>query len=264
MENKNFQKDFKKIYKLLKSRTPMAYLRFSDGELFHLQGKRLILGNNIIQVGDKHQPGGYKQNDHKDFDPEKHQLQQKLLMDSFLFEKRNYFKGLSCRCCVGEKNFKWQLDILRGQNEEYLTWSNLFVNTNYPLFVKFFIPLFSEFEKIVVICNKDCDLSDLPFKNKIIKDFRIGPNALVNDHGLASEVHAWALENHVENTLFLLCASSISNLVGHRLYADERTAQNFFIDIGSTLNPYLGMGTDREYLDIFWNNGPGVLKQCIW
>ena len=41
----------------------------------------------------------------------------------------NYFKGISCRCCVGEVNFNWQLENLDGDKDN-LTWANLLVNSN--------------------------------------------------------------------------------------------------------------------------------------
>ncbi|MFT5703971.1 MAG: hypothetical protein ACI9TO_001352, partial [Rickettsiales bacterium] len=165
---KSFKGDFDKIRKLLAEKTPFAFNRFSDGELFILQDKELILGENIIQVGNEVISGGYKKEDHKHFDPEEHKFYRDRLVDSFKFCSNNYFKGISCKCCVGEKDFRWQLDFLRGFKDN-LTWANLFLNGNYERFVNEIYPLFNKY-KTVFICNEKADLSLMPF---IVKDFRV-------------------------------------------------------------------------------------------
>jgi hypothetical protein len=263
---KQFQQDFKKIYKLLKSRTHISVGKFSDGEVYQMLGKKVILGDNIVQVGETKQPGGYKDPaDHKNFDPSIHKVQRQLLIDAFKYRKLNYFKGLSCRCCINENLYKQQMDLLEeDKDDEYLTWANVLINANYPLFIKFFVPLFKEFP-IVMVCNKNCDLEKMKSEGfNIVKDFRIGPNALVNDYLLPEEIFKWAKENKIKDHLFLLAASSVSNLICYKLFSDDELDKNFYIDIGSSLNPYMNMRLDREYLEVYWNKRPGQLKQCIW
>lgn len=256
---KDFEDDFYKLLALLKVGEPFAFNRFSDGELYILQNKELILDDNLVKIGDRVEKGPYQTEDFKRFHPEEHAFYRDRLIDAFRFTKKNYFKGLSCRCCVGEENFKWQLDF-HGPHDQNFTWANLLVNGNYPKFMREMYPLFNDY-KTVFICNKKNDLSVLPF---VVKDFRVGYNAMVNDYGLIEVIKTWIDENRVEGHLFLFSATSFSKMAIHQLYA--HCDRNTFIDVGTTLNPFMGMSLDRTYLKSFWlgEKGKDLNKMCIW
>ncbi|MBI5686698.1 MAG: hypothetical protein HZC54_16655 [Verrucomicrobia bacterium] len=256
---KTFEGDFHKLLDLLKRREPFAFNRFSDGELFILQNKELILDAQQVKVGEKVTKGLYKQEDFKHFDPRAHSFHRDRLVDAFRFRAKNYFKGLSCRCCVGDESFRWQLEF-HGSDDENLTWANLLVNGNYPRFIHEMYPLFNGY-KTVVVCNDKADLSMFPF---LVKDFRVGYNAMVNDYGLIERMKQWIVENRVEGHLFLFSASAFSKLAIHQLY--EHCGRNTFIDIGTTLNPFMKMRLDRSYLKAFWlgTRNADIHKICIW
>jgi hypothetical protein len=69
---KNFEDDFYRLLKLLKIREPFAFNRFSDGELYILQNKELILDAQQVKVGPDVMEGIYKPEDFKSFHPEEH------------------------------------------------------------------------------------------------------------------------------------------------------------------------------------------------
>jgi len=48
---KNFEDDFYRLLHLLKTREPFAFNRFSDGELYMLQNKEVILGDHMVKIG---------------------------------------------------------------------------------------------------------------------------------------------------------------------------------------------------------------------
>lgn len=242
---KLFKDDFFKLLNILKSGEPFAFSRFSDGELDILKNIRLLLGPGIVQVGKRISRKNYKPVDHKDFDPviPEHQLFRTRLIEAYMFRKENYFKGLSCRCCVGRANFKWMLDLHGPGDDEHLTWANLLVNSNYPLFAKHMLPEFSNHD-CVMICHKKANLSKLPFKLK--KDFRVGYNAMINDYDKINEIIGYIDENNIKNHVFLFSASSFSALAIHKLF--EFSNLNTYINIGTTLNPFIGMPVDRIYL----------------
>jgi len=254
---KTFKGDFDKLLNKVQNQENFAFSRFSDGELFILQNKELILGDNLIKVGNKRQPGGYTKEDHKHFKPEEHQEQREALIAAFKHNQEGFYKGISCRCCVGQKSFDWQLRALGGYNE-HLTWSNLPMNSNYPDFLSKMVPEFSK-RPVVMVCNKMCKLEELPFE--VTKDFRIGSNAFIKDFPLVQTVYDFVKENDVEGHIFLFAASSLSNLIIHALYKDF--SENTYIDIGTTLNPLMDMRMDREYLTRHWG-GHGGLQECIW
>lgn len=256
---KSFVGDFYKLLNLLKTGEPFAFNRFSDGELYILQEKELVFDAQQVKVGAKVTAGIYNEDDYKRYHPEEHSFYRDRLVEAFRYQSKNYFKGLSCRCCVGEENFQWQLDFHGGYDENF-TWANLLVNGNYPRFIREMYPLFNNY-KTVFVCNEKADLSLLPF---LVKDFRVGYNAMENDYGLIETIKNWIDENNIEGYLFLFSASSFSKMAIHQLY--EHNARNTYIDAGTTLIPFMGIELNRTYLKSFWlgTKGADLNKICIW
>lgn len=254
---KTFKGHFQLIKSLLLKKENFAFTRFSDGELRILQNLETRIDSNFYQIGDaKYQvsQNTYHPEDHKHWVPGEHEFHRTKLMDAFKHKQKNYYVGLSCRCCVGENDFNQQIDW-RGDDDEFLTWSNLFVNSNYPLFMSEMVPLFKNF-KVVYIVNENAKLQNLPFT--VEKDFRVGYNCIINNYGLIEEIAKWIKENKIENHLFLFSASSLSNMMIHQLYS--KFSNNTYMDIGTTLNWFLEMKGSRDYL----RGGPTLHQTCIW
>jgi len=249
---KDFREHFFMLYEKLKAGENFAFSRFSDGELRIMQNKTLILGEDYNKIGHRRRSSHYEPEDRKHFDPKLHPYVHDKLMEAYKYRDYNYYVGLSCRCCVGKNDFRQMLNWY-GDDDKFLTWSNLWVNANYPLFVKYMIPEFSN-HPIVYILNKRGDLYGLPFTVK--KDFRVGDNCIVNDFNKADEVDLWIESNNIKNHVFLFSASSLSNFMIYDLYKCH--PNNTYIDIGTTLNPYLGLASTRAYL-----NGKDT-KICTW
>jgi hypothetical protein len=256
---KTFRNDFIKFYDMLYNGENFAFSRFSDGEMYILQNKKLVLDQNLIQIGDQKQHGPYQSQDFKHFDPEIHPYVNDALIKAFKHRQYNYFKGISCACCVGEENFKWQLDLHDGDDDS-LTWANLWVNGNYPLFMENVYPLFFN-KKCVFVGHKDANIFNMPF---FVKDFRVGYNAMVNDIAVISDIKKWIGDNNITDHLFLFSASSFSNLAIYELYKEYQN--NTYIDIGTTLAPLMNMPTQRSYLQAYWNytKHPDLDRICIW
>jgi hypothetical protein len=257
---KTFEDDFLQICKKLVNREPFAFNRFSDGELYILQNKELILDKNVIKIGEHLSYGPYKPHDFKHFDPSKHAECRKLLIESFRFTKKNYYKGICCACCINKEDFKWQIDFIKNGKDEWLTWSNLLVNSNYSNFINIMFPQFFNY-KTVILCNEKADLFRFPF---IVKDFRIGYNAMINNYSIIDDIKRWIFNNKIKGHLFLFSASVLSKIAIHQLYkfCDENT----YIDIGTTITPLMNLGFDRSYLRSYWlgSNEPDGKKICIW
>lgn len=258
-ELKTFTKHFDLIKAKLQNREPFAFARYSDGELFVLQNKKLVLDDNLIQVGDNRSWGPYRPQDFKHFDPEAHSFYRERLLEAYAHKQEGYYKGISCRCCVGDESFQEQL-ALHGGDDSHLTWANLFVNANYPRFVEEILPILQTYSAVMV-CHKDANLDKFEF---VEKDFRVGYNAMVNDYGLIENIGNWIRDNNVERRLFLFSASTFSNLAIHQLYREFPL--NTYMDIGTCLTPFMDMPTDRSYLQEYWFNHPlkDLKKVCIW
>jgi hypothetical protein len=256
---KNFRGDFVKLKTKLENQEHFAFSRYSDGEMYILQNKELVLDNGLIQIGDEKQGGVYQAPDFKHFDPKEHSFYQKKLVESLQYKQPNYYKGISCSCCVGKEQFDWQVD-LAGGDDESLTWANLWVNGNYPIFITHILPIFYS-RDCVFVGHEDANLDRLPF---FVKDFRVGYNAMINDYGKIEEIAEWIRENNIENHVFLFSASSFTNLAVYQLFREF--PNNTYIDIGTCLTPMMDMPTHRGYLQAFWNYRPNqdIQKICVW
>ena len=260
---KTFKGDFENLRDKLKNGENFAFSRFSDGEVFVLQNKRLELNENHFVIANRRGNGWYNKEEQKTFIPGEHEFYRKKLEESLQFKKENYYRGISCRCCIGDGDFNWQVD-LAGGDDETLTWANLWNNGNYERFVEEIVPLFKD-KKIIMVVNESAKLDDLPFD--VIKDFRVGTNCFVNDYGLIEEMKTYITENNIEDHVFLVSCASLTNLINHQLF--EFNDKNTYIDIGSTLNPMLkmeGWKGSRAYLREYWlnDNRNFLNKNCIW
>lgn len=256
---KLFREHFVQFAERLRSGEHFAFSRYSDGELYILQNKELKLDQGVIQIGNHIQGGPYKAPDFKHFSPTVHAEYRLKLIEAFKHRQHNYFKGISCSCCVGKENFDWQIE-LHGGDDDSLTWANLWVNGNYPLFISHILPIFYS-KECVFVCNENASLSKLPF---VVKDFRVGYNAMINDYHKIEDIKQWIRDNNVQNHVFLFSASTFSNLAIYELF--KEFPNNTYIDIGTCLTPLMNMPTERGYLQAFWNYSPNqdIQKICKW
>jgi hypothetical protein len=260
---KTFKQDFEKFKKYLIEKTNFSFTRFSDGELFVLQNKRLELQENYYIIGENRGGGWYNKEEQKQFFPEKHQFYRQKLMESLQFNATNFYRGICTRPDVDKETFDWMINIAGGDSET-ITWSNLFINSNYERFLVDILPIFSQ-KEIIFIVNENANLNKLPFKVK--KDFRVGVNCFINNYDLIDEIENYIKDNNIENHLFLVSAASLSNLLIHRLYLTNKN--NTYLEIGSTLNPIMdmvGWRGSRGYLNEYWMKQPRhyLNMECFW
>lgn len=268
---KTFEDDFAYFKEMLEEWEPFTFARFSDGELYMLQNKTYILGEGKTQVGDVLHGHHYDKEDHREFIPGKHEFFRKSLQASIEYSAPGYYKGVCCPCCVpladSNEMKSWATDqtpeeTLRPAREgNELTWSNLWVNANYPKFIREIVPILKH-RDVAIVCNENADLSGLPFEVK--KDFRVGHNCQVNDYGIIEEIKKWITESGVEDYVFLFSAASLSESLCHQLH--EHEPGNSYIDIGTCLNKHMKLSIKRSYLEGYWGgSGNGdLIKRCRW
>ena len=256
-----FKNDLKKIYLKLKNNEPFAFTRFSDGEICVMQNQELKLANDHVVMGETKYNFGYSSDDHKHFDPSEHSFLKDKLIEAYTFKKENYFVGGICKdCTCASREFAPWMHNLYGSIDDNLTSANLLVNSNYGLFIKMFLPLLEQ-KKIVFVCSENANLSNTKFN--IVKDFRVGKNCIVNDHHLIDEIKQWISKEEIKDHIFLFSASSLSEVLIHELYKDFD--QNTYIDVGTTMHPFIGLSIERDYLRAYWNNipHPDLYKSCV-
>ena len=235
---KDFRHELIKFRVRLKKGEPFALSRFGDGEL-------ALLMNEAIETSEY----AYDPQKATDF------LLHTQLLESFRYQGSQYYVGISCPDCVGPRDFRW-LKKNSGQDDLHLTFACLFVDFNYSYFKRYFLPLFREYE-VILVCNEDASLKKLPFAVK--KVFRIRVNAWKRDRRLVQKMKQYIEGRKIRRHLFLLCAGPFSCILAHQLHSF--CPENFYIDIGSVLDPFFFEEATRGYMQ----NKSSYLKQaCVW
>ncbi len=250
---KNFNQEFDKFLNKIESNEQFAFSRFSDGELFIMQNKTVILADNHYVTGEIKGPNRYTEEEHKEFLPERDQAYRDKLLECFKHKQDNYFKGIctSSDAHVGSENFKYQIELHDGDDES-LTFSNLLINANYHKFVERMIPLFVDRE-IIYVVNKLANTDKLPFEIK--KKFNIGSNCMINDYSITESIKEYIEKENVKEHVILCSAATLSNFIIYDCFKEN--SNNTFLDIGSCLNPLLdleGWKYTRGYLTHYWLN----------
>jgi hypothetical protein len=262
---KTFENEFNKLLHKLKTQENFAFSRFSDGELFIMQNKTVILANDYYVTGDIKGSNIYTEEEQKEFLPARDQIYHEKLLESYKHVQDNYFKGIctGTDAHVGDENFDYQVK-LHGGDHETLTFSNLLINANYHRFIEEMVPLFVDRE-IIYVANKLAATERLPFQIK--KKFEIGSNCMINDYNVAEDVKEYVAKNKIRDHIILCSASSLSNFVIYENF--KESPDNTYLDIGSCLNPLLnleGWKHTRGYLTHYWlrSNSPFGTQVDQW
>lgn len=247
-----FKADIFKFLSKIKREENFAFTRFSDGEILIMQNKELVLQSSYVKTGDVVHNFGYSEDDHKHYDPEVHGFLKDKLLEAYKFKKDNYFIGGICKnCdCASKEYVDWMQEEY-GEADDQYTYANLFVNSNYPLFIG---QIYKELKnrKVVLVCSEKADLDNTGLD--IVKDFRVGKNCIVNDHHLVEEIKTWIKKNKINNHVFLFAASSLSEVLIYELF--KAHDNNTYLDVGTCLHKHFGLSLEREYLKGYWHNVP--------
>ena len=235
--DKSFSEDIKVFKEKLEKKKTFTFSKFADGEWFAM--RNTLLNNNEFQ-----------------FSRSKEHAQARIrLINAFQFCHPNYYVGISCPCCQGSA-FEAMKEY-SGQDDERLTWANMWVNSNYKYFLSDIVPLFSNY-KVALVAHKDSNLDNLPFRDSIKAFYPIDKDAWVVNQDEAVTLKRRIEKENMKGWLFLFCCGPFGNILAHKLTAfnDENT----YLDVGSTLNPFLGTeGFRRTYFNNHEN-----MKPCIW
>ena len=262
---KHFVKAFDTLLEKIKNKENFAFTRFSDGELFIMQDKTVVLADNHYVTGKIKGSNRYTKEEHKEFYPEKHQKYRKKLIECYTYNQKNYYKGIctSTDGHVGKENFDWMINF-HGGDHENLTFSNLLINANYSRFIEEMVPLFSN-RKLIYVANELANTEMLPFE--ITKKFEIGSNCMINNFNTSEHVATYIRDNDIKDHIVLCSAASLSNYIIHDCFKEDHN--NTFLDIGSCLNPLLGLEGwkyTRGYLTSYWfnSNSPFGKQVDVW
>jgi hypothetical protein len=220
----------------------MALSRFADGEAN-------VLKNNTIGNKD-----GWL------YKKDKNLIFRADLRRSLLCTDPGFFYGISCSCCDRE-NHEFLLANVK-TTPENMTFSNMWVNSNFPLFKEHFFKTLIASKKDIVVCTSD--------KAKIkkleelipVKDFiPIPGNCIVYWEKYKDYVKALLdLKGTThKNAVFLFAVGPLSEILIHELWLVN--PQNTLLDIGSCLDPFLFNRRSRSY---HYENSEFANRTCRW
>ncbi len=223
----------------LKSKTPFSFVRFSDGEIEVLRNRYLEINNGKTFFRGREFTNTFPVFDTKKFDPNLDQDIRKDLLGSALFRGENFYKGIPTLHNDALKDREFLLR-LNGGRDPRMTFSDLFLNSNYKDYRKNLVPLFSEYNEIYVIANYRAKPINLLSRASHIKI----PDNFFSEYRKTLDSIIGQLDKVDDGSLVLSSASSLSNIIAHKLYGKDIT----FIDIGTSINDLLSLdNSTREY-----------------
>ena len=235
--------ELSKFIDMLKNKIPFSFVRFSDGEIEILRNRYLEINAGKTLFRGREFSNNFPIFDSKKFDPSHHQNIRKDLLDSATLREVFFFKGIPTTHNDALKDRELLLR-LNGGYDLNMTFSDLFLNSNYRRYRNDLVPLFEKYQHIYVIAN---------FRAKPISLLSKATHIKIPDNFFAT--YDEVLKNIMvevkkveEGSLVLLSASSLSNVIAHKLFYKRRDVT--FIDIGTSINDLLSLdnGT-REYHD---------------
>jgi len=223
-----FREDLDEVLRLIIESKSLALARYADGEASVL--KNMTVGNKDGWL--------YKKDTNLVF--------RRDLRRSLLCADKNYLYGLSCSCC-DKVNHEFLLNAVRAPLEQ-LTFSNLWVNANFPVFQERFLPVLCTSGKPVVICTgSKARVSDLEARIQISGFIPIPGNCVVywekHREYVRGLLDLYASQH--SNAVFLFAVGPLSEILIHEMW--QANPRNIYLDIGSTLDPILFRRRSRAY-----------------
>lgn len=237
-----FREDLEEMLRLIAESDSLALARFADGEACVLQN---------ITVGNK---DGWL------FKKDKNLIFRRDLRKSLLCTDANYYYGLSCSCC-DKKNHDFLLGEVRAPLEN-LTFSNMWVNANYPVFKERFLQTIRNTRKpIILVSGSKARINDLNSQIPISDFIPIPKNCVVywekNRDWMRGLFDLKASMNR--NAIFLFAIGPLSEILMCEMW--KVNPRNIYIDIGSTLDPMLFRRKSRCY---HTEEHTLAKRVCVW
>ncbi|MEN3373022.1 hypothetical protein [Dechloromonas sp. ZS-1] len=227
--------DLDRFERLVREHSPFTFVRFSDGEIEVLRNRKLVIAGGVTEFRGKRFSNQFPEFDQKRFDPRRGQDVRGDLLASAIFREQGYFKGIPTRHnnAIGDREFMLRLN---GGFTPQMTFSDLFLNSNFLRARADFFPfLVASFENLLVVGNWRCELKGCLEKGRLVQipDDFFSAYQQTLDAVLAVLLHA------PQSALILSSASSLSNVLGHRLRISRPDLT--FLDIGTVLNDLMGL-----------------------
>jgi len=233
----------------LQKKIPFIFIRFSDGETEILRNRSLVIDKNKILFRGRKLKNIYPKHDFKNFNPSDSQPIRADLLKAAMYRGFNFYKGIPTRHNNAIKDREFMLR-LNGGMDKYITFSDLFMNSNYEFFRTNFIAEFRKFKNITIIANHRARFNNFLTNANHIK---IPDNFFSCYEQTILDINQ-QLDHLPIGSLILSSASSLSNIIGYQLH--KKYPKKFtFIDIGSSMNDFIGLKSNVRTYHLLNNRG---------
>lgn len=235
--------DIETIHRFLREKTPFTFIRFSDGESEILHDRPLRIRSGITLFRGRTFPNDFPVWDSKTYIPQRDSQVRSDLVEAATSRADALFKGVLTRSNrrLSERDMMIRLN---GFELSTLTFTDLLINSNFAVWQKTILPMVAEnASSLFVVAN---------FRSRPEGILRLAHLIPISDNFF----DAWttqrdfvlaSLMDAPSGSLVLSSASSLSNVVGHRLRVERPDLT--FLDVGTSINTYLGLGdAARIYL----------------
>lgn len=223
--NKDYKQDIIILKNAIENGEYITFSKFCDGEWAVLENKQI---NNKEFWFDPNNPLD--------------QNKRKKLLEAFQYNNERYYVGVACPNVFGIDTHK-NMKLLCGLPEYRLTWADIWVNSNYKYFLDNIIPIFKQRE-ILLFCNEKGNIKNLPFNPYIV--FPVSNNAWEYNWKHIDIAKFIIANNKIKNAIILFCCGPFGNILAYELTKEH--PENIYLDIGSTLNPWLKSASfERDY-----------------
>lgn len=236
----NAKADLIRLTQLFQSNISFTFIRFSDGESEILHNRKLVISDGKTEFRGQNFSNTFPKYDEKTFTPNKHQHIRKDLLRSAIHSENNYFKGISVSSnnAVFEREFMLRLN---GGFDNRITFSDLFVNSNFLEARNYFFPqLVQKFEQVAIVANWRAKNSSY-FHNATHVPV---PDNFFNSYSNTKNDILEKLLELQEDSLILSSASSMSNVIGYELR--KLRPDITFIDVGTAINDLIGLDSSTR------------------
>jgi hypothetical protein len=224
-----FNSDFDFFWSLINKGENFTFTRYADGEVMLMLGNAVESVTQASTVDKWSAPNGLTKAG-------------KHLFETLGHTEHNYYYAISSVTDnLSDYNF---LKSNIKQNEDKLTFVNLWINSNYQKTIEQYHSLK---RPVHLICNYKARRENFPFTVASITPF---PNDCINFWEENSEYFInELLETYKDKTdeLFFISCGPISEIIIDRLYTAN--PNNSYIDVGSSIDEYVHGHKTRPYMD---------------
>jgi hypothetical protein len=236
VKTKNFHDDFKFILNKVKNRDSFSFGKYADGE-YNIM-RNIDFASVDMGLG---------------LPPTSGNACSKYLIEALQYTHKDYYVGVSCPCCAHIDACMWMREQVQSPN---ITWANLFVNSNYPHFLKGMLKEFDTWEgRTVLFANEEGEDKKLPFSVDVYVPCNWEAYLMPYLEKHIAEMTSLAAKE--DGQLFLFSCGPVGSILAHKLH--QTNPNNTYLDIGSTISPWI-VGANRRYLFTPFEK----LKTCIW